>query len=673
MIRQEPITVLHVAGSGGWAGGETYLLALARRLDRSRFRLTVVSPEQGLLAEGLRAEGIEVLVLDMDRLGGVAPIVRLRDLLRERRVEVLQTHGARSNFYGRLAGRLARTPVVISTVHNSLYDYPVGRLRKAVYLALDRLSAPLAHCILCVAESHRRELVGRYRLPPDKVVTIPNGVDLGRFHPVESGGQIRKELGLPADAPVIGVIGRLTHQKGHCYLLRALQALSRNNPDLRCLIVGDGELRKELASLANRLGVLDRCFFLGVRQDIPSILSALDVLAVPSLSEGMPYVVLEGMASGKPVVASSVNGIPEVIQDRLTGRLVPREDPRALAEVIGALLAEPQSAAELGRAARRRVEECFSAERWIERLEALYVDRVDNVPRSSEVAGLRPCPCGTAATDVRTLYDGRELLQCRLCGLLAQAEMPPDEEVNRYYREQYWEGYCAEQITPARDNVFRHAWSWVTRLRPEPGVLVDVGCGSGTLLALCREQGWKGIGFDPSAQAVAYARARGLEVFRQGWPACSLPDGSADVVTFINVLDHLRDPFGALQEAWRILRPGGLLYIRVPNGPVHMRIRSAMGGSGLARLAVFHIYGFGRRALLYHLSRLGFTVFGVRTAPPSFHDVYHSSGRWLPPLRRVLKRVGILIYRALDWMGLNRIPWGTSIEVMARKGSREMR
>jgi glycosyltransferase involved in cell wall biosynthesis/SAM-dependent methyltransferase len=660
--------VLHLAESGGWAGGETYLLSLAERLDTRRFHLIVISPESGPLVDNLRERGVDTLVWDMGRLGSAGPIFHLRTLLRERRITILQTHGARSNFYGRLAGRLAGTPVIISTVHNLLYDYPVGRLRKAVYLALDRVTVPLAHCILCVAGSHRLELISRHHLPPAKAVAIPNSVDLGRFGQMESGGQVRKELGIPGDAPVIGVVGRLTHQKGHCFLLHALPMLARRYPALRCLVVGDGELREELTGLAARLGVLDRCLFLGVRRDIPAVLSALDVLVVPSLSEGMPYVVLEGMASGKPVVATAVNGIPEVVEDRVTGRLVPRQDSGALAEAIGELIADPQSAEAMGRAARRRVEERFSSGQWIARMEALYDDLASRARPSFDAPGLRPCPCGEAETDARTLPDGEARAHCRRCGLLVRSPMPSDEEVRGCYQDQYWERYSAEQVSPARDNVFQHAWSWVTRLRPEPGVLVDAGCGSGALLALCREQGWKGIGFDPSAQAVAYARERGLDVFEQGWPACSLPDGSADVVTFINVLDHLRDPFGALQEAWRILRPGGLLYIRVPNGPVHMWIRSALGGSGPARLSVFHLYGFGRRAFLHHLPRLGFAVLDVRTAPPSSHDAYEGSGGGMPMLRTVLKKAGLLLYLAMNCVGLNRLPWGTSIEVMARKG-----
>ena len=265
---------------------------------------------------------------------------------------------------------------------------------------------------------------------------------------------------------------------------------------------------------------------------------------------------------------------------------------------------------------------------------------------------------------------GRELRlsRCRACGLLVRVPLPSPEELNHRYKEEYWAQYQTEQIKAARQNLYAHVLGWLGNLHPGQGILVDVGCGGGGFLSFCQQAGWKGIGFDPSAQAIAYARERGFEVFEQGWPACSLPDGSADVVTFINVLDHLRDPFGALQEAWRILRLGGLLYIRVPNGPVHIWIQSALGGSGLVRLSVFHLYGFGRRAFLYHLSRLGFAVLGVRTAPPSLHDVYEGSGWWMPLLRTALKKAVILLYLTLNCVGLNRLPWGTSIEVMARKG-----
>lgn len=366
------ITILHLGESGGWAGGETYLLSLAKRLDRKRFRLLVVLPESGTLIQSLRGMGVETIVWDMGRLGSGGPIFRLRRLLRDRGVHILQSHGARTNFIGRIAGRLAGTPVILSTIHNSLYDYPVGLFRKALYLFLDRLSAPLAHRILCVAESHRQELMNRYRLPPGLVVTIPNGVDLERFHPARYGRHVRKEFEIPEEVPLVGVIGRLTPQKGHASLLHALQLLSARFPLLRCLIVGDGELREDLTGLATDLGLAGLCLFVGVRHDVPEVLAALDVLVIPSRSEGLPYVALEGMAMAKPVVATAVNGLPELIHEGVTGRLVPRQDPHALAEAIGAVLSDARRAAAMGQAARQRVELEYSVERWVERLEYLY-------------------------------------------------------------------------------------------------------------------------------------------------------------------------------------------------------------------------------------------------------------------------------------------------------------
>lgn len=372
------ITVLHLAGSGGWAGGETYLLLLARNIDRQRFRLIVVSPEPGALVEDLRAEGIETHVLDMYPLGSLRPLFRLRNFLREQQPDIVQAHGARANVYSRIAGRLAETGAIISTVHNSLYDYPIGWIKKWLYLACDKLTAPLVDCTLCVAESHRQELINRYGLRPDRVVTIPNGVDIKRFQPIPRNRRLREELAISDDVPVIGIVGRLTDQKGHVYLLRALPLLLAKFPSLRCLVVGDGELREELQQLAADLGLTDHCLFLGVRQDIPEVLAAMDLLVLPSLSEGMPYAALEGMAMGKPVVATAVNGVPELIQDGVTGLLVPRKDPVALAKAIDTVLANPHIAASLGLAARRQVEQTYSIEAWIAQMESLYESLVDH-------------------------------------------------------------------------------------------------------------------------------------------------------------------------------------------------------------------------------------------------------------------------------------------------------
>src|SRR5438309_4908351 len=295
------------------------------------------------------------------------------------------------------------------------------------------------------------------------------------------------------------------------------------------------------------------------------------------------------------------------------------------------------------------------------------------IPVSGNATDTFPCPCGCALASVVHVGDGQEFLRCRQCSLLARVQMPTEEEAVNFYRDEYWVHFRMEQVGLGRNNVYVHALEWLTGLHPAPGMLVDVGCGGGAFLRLCRDRGWRAIGFDPSAQAVAYAREHGLEAYPEKWPPCSLPDESADAVTLINVLDHLRDPFVVLREAWRILRPGGVLYIRVPNGWVHMNLMRTLHTIGLGQLAVFHLYGFTRDAFLHHLPRLGFTIVGVQTAIPSRKGEYGRMGEWMTIIRMILRLADSIGYRVLRIFGLAQMAWGPTIEAMACKVSLDTR
>ena len=188
----------------------------------------------------------------------------------------------------------------------------------------------------------------------------------------------------------------------------------------------------------------------------------------------------------------------------------------------------------------------------------------------ADTAGPSRCPCGAAPNSVMAVSERNALLRCRVCELLIRASLPPQEELDARYRDEYWARFQAEQIGTARDNVHTHALDWMMQLHPDPGTVVDVGCGAGAFLARCRERGWRGLGIDPCPSAVAHATAMGLEAYVRSWPSSRLENETADAVTFINVLDHLRDPFGALQEAWRVLRMGGLPFtsrVAFPQAP----------------------------------------------------------------------------------------------------------
>lgn len=279
-----------------------------------------------------------------------------------------------------------------------------------------------------------------------------------------------------------------------------------------------------------------------------------------------------------------------------------------------------------------------------------------------------PCPCGQSPATVVPLRSAGEVTRCLTCGLLSRLPLPPDVELDAYYRDGYWAQYEAEQQGPARHNVYVHALDGIGGLRTPPGVLIDVGCGPGALLALSRDRGWEAIGVEPSASAVAQARARGLNVIEGTWLHASLEPGSADVVSFINVLDQMRDPFAAIDKARWVLRPGGLVYLRVPNGPLHAWLIRVLSRWHADDLAILHLHGFGRRALRYHLSRLRFAIRLLRAAPPSQQDAYREAGGGARgSLRRALKALDGLGHRTLRMVGLDRRGWGLALEVAAAR------
>ncbi len=293
--------------------------------------------------------------------------------------------------------------------------------------------------------------------------------------------------------------------------------------------------------------------------------------------------------------------------------------------------------------------------------------RNDVPARPAKTPAEVPCPCGKDSAVVITLRAGQDITSCRRCGLLARFPLPDQAGLETFYRDEYWTRYPEEQAGPARHNLYRHALAWIEDAQAPPGTLVDVGCGMGALLVLSRERGWRAIGVDPSSAAVARARAGGLEALEEAWPHSSLPDGTVDVVTFVNVLDHLPNPFAALEKAWCVLKPGGLVYIRVPNAPLHAALTRMLSRIGWEHLTIMHLYGFGRSALLHHLRRLGFSTRALRAAPPSQGDAYSKEGEARYPVRMRLKFLYQQAHYLLARTGLDGWGWGLSLEVIASK------
>jgi len=354
------------------AGAQVHLGQLVNALDREAFAPEVLCLlAGGPVAEELRARGVSVDVFGLGRLyspRGLAFLPRLARRLRAARVDVLHTYLVSANIYGTLAGRLARVGAVVTSRRDTGFSRN-WRLR----LLEERLVNPLVDRVVAVtpavAECTRRE----WGLRPERIVTIENGVDLDVCDPDrQPRAEARRELGLAADDVAVGVIGQLSPIKGHADFLQAAAKVAEAAPSARFLLVGDGPMRASLEALAASLGIAGRVSFTGARADVPRMLAALDVVVLPSHTEGMSNTLLEAMAMARPVVATAVGGTPDVLRDRVTGRMVPARAPGILAGVLLDLLGDRPAAEALGRAARAYVAEHLTLPRMVGRYQELY-------------------------------------------------------------------------------------------------------------------------------------------------------------------------------------------------------------------------------------------------------------------------------------------------------------
>lgn len=365
MNDQCPLRVLFVVTSMPIGGAETLLVNLVRGLDRKRFVPHIVCLKQlDQLGEMMARElptGSNFLRHKFD----VRVLPRLMRYLRQHRIHAVVTVGAGDKmFWGRLAARLNRTPVVISALHSTGWPDGIKRLNRCLTRWTDAFVA--------VAQAHGRYLVKSEGLPEHKVSVIPNGVDTHRFQGDPLAGEaVRGELGIPGDAPLVGIVAALRPEKNHPMFLDAADRIRQQLRDAQFLIVGDGEERPRLEAMLASRSTSESVHFLGARHDIPEVLSALDVLALTSHMEANPVSILEALSCRVPVVATRVGSVSESVVHGQTGYLVEPGDAADFASHVVTLLNHPESAERLGAAGRRLVQDRFSLQAMVEGYEQL--------------------------------------------------------------------------------------------------------------------------------------------------------------------------------------------------------------------------------------------------------------------------------------------------------------
>jgi glycosyltransferase involved in cell wall biosynthesis len=289
---------------------------------------------------------------------------RLISLLRRRKTDALVTVGAGDKmFWGRIAARALNLPVVISALHSTGWPDGVGRL--------NRMLTPITDAFIAVAASHGRYLVEHEGFPAHRVAMIPNGVDTVKYAPRRDTGAVRRELGIDADAPVVGIVAALRPEKNHELFLELSRRVVRQLPNARFLIVGDGLCRDDLERRAAEMGLASSVLFVGSRNDVPRLLAAMDVFALTSHNEANPISILEAMSVELPVVATDVGSIHEAVAEGETGYLVPAGDSAKLTECVLGLLMDDRRRLAMGAAARQAVIEHWSIDAMVSGYEQL--------------------------------------------------------------------------------------------------------------------------------------------------------------------------------------------------------------------------------------------------------------------------------------------------------------
>lgn len=381
--------IVHViTESAPYGGAQRNTFLTVKGLIEDGYDVELICGPGGPLIEEAMAAGVPVhvmpdLVRPVDPLKDCRALLRLYRLFRSTRYHIVHTHSVKAGLLGRLAAWCARVPVIIHTLHGVPFRIN-GDFKSRFYIIYERLLGLITRCFVCVGEVLRQEISAWKIAPEKKLTTIYSGIDFSSYAPQQPAFETKQTLGAESAWPIVGCIGRLSEQKAQHYLVEAVALLTQKYPHIKLLLVGEGGLRCFLEKQIQDLGLSSNVCLLGERDDIADLLNVFDVYAMSSRWEGVGRALTEAMHLGLPVVATSVDGVTELISDEKTGLLVPPENARALAAAIDRLAADRELSNRLGSSARRRVKELMDGRQMVHAIEELYQKlserRIDESP-----------------------------------------------------------------------------------------------------------------------------------------------------------------------------------------------------------------------------------------------------------------------------------------------------
>ncbi|HXV78449.1 MAG TPA: glycosyltransferase [Candidatus Binatia bacterium] len=380
---EERIKIVRIIGRLNVGGPAIHVVNLTAGMNRGRYRPLLIAGSEnqaeGSMLEFALSHGVRPTVIpEIVTAFSLAPrdakaLIKLYVLICRERPHIVHTHTAKAGFLGRLAARLAGVPIIVHTFHGHVLRGYYGPVKNELLRRVEQSLAWVTDRLVTVSEQVKNELVGFGIAEAEKISVIPLGFELDPFLNSQTHhGEFRREIGLIDDHKLIGIVGRIFPIKNHSLFLESATRISAQQTSARFVIVGDGVLRPALERQARELGIADRVLFTGWRNDLPRIYADLDVLVISSDNEGTPVSAIEAMAAGCPVVATRVGGLPDLIEDHKTGRLVSPRNSEALANAVVELLSSPDTFCELGKNAREVVRKRYTIERLIGHMDQLY-------------------------------------------------------------------------------------------------------------------------------------------------------------------------------------------------------------------------------------------------------------------------------------------------------------
>ncbi|MCK4994897.1 MAG: glycosyltransferase [Candidatus Omnitrophica bacterium] len=369
MTATKKVKILHLITELEPGGAENLLLSLSENMFIRGFDVCIgYLKGKGTLAEDFKKSGIKVIHFNMRSRFDIFCLLRLSAFITNEKFDIVHTHLIDADIFGYFGTKIAGVSCIVSTKHNT-DDF---RKRKTIPMLLDSFVSNHLSKNIAVSNSVREFLIKYQSINPKNIEVVYNGIDILKFLPKKSKEQAKIDLKLNDKDYVVGTIARFDKQKGYKYLIKAIPLILQNHKNVHFVLVGEGSLKNRISEMVVSMGLKDKVTFLGVRNDIPEILNALDILVLPSLWEGLGMVLLEAQAAGIVTVASDIDGIKEVIGDEKTGMLIPPADEKSLAQKVTTLIENESLRNLLIAQAKESVKEKFNIEVMTDKIESIY-------------------------------------------------------------------------------------------------------------------------------------------------------------------------------------------------------------------------------------------------------------------------------------------------------------